>query len=324
LWVIGGIKLKFMKAIILNEAGGPENLVITEIPMPQVKEGEVLVKVKAISINPVDIKTRKGLGLYNKLKEDGPIILGWDIAGEVVEVGEGVTTLEEGDEVFGMVNFPGHGRAYAEYVAAPANHLAEKAELVTIQEAVAGTLAALTAWQVLIDEAKVQPGEKVLIHAAAGGVGHYAVQIAKYLGAYVAGTASDANYDFVKELGADEFIDYTAGLFEDAIKDVDVVFDAVGALYPLRSLDVLKDGGRLVGIAGGITDELKQKAARRNIKATAYMVHSNGDDMEQIAELLEAGTLKSHVSKEFPFDQIAEAHKQSESGKTRGKIVVML
>ncbi|MCW3114226.1 MAG: oxidoreductase [Segetibacter sp.] len=311
-----------MKAIILNEAGGTENLVVTEIPMPVPKEGEVLVKVKAISINPVDIKTRKGLALYNTLKEDGPVILGWDIAGEVVEVGEGVTTLEEGDEVFGMVNFPGHGKAYAEYVAAPANHLAERAELITPQEAVAGTLAALTAWQVLIDQANVQPGERVLIHAAAGGVGHYAVQIAKYLGAFVIGTASDANYDFVKELGVDEFVDYTQGLFEDSIKDVDVVFDTVGGLNPLRSLDTLKEGGRLVAIAGGITDELKQLAERKNIKATAYLVHSNGDDMEQIAELLEAGTLKSHVFKEYSFDQIAEAHKQVETGKTRGKVVV--
>ncbi|MGI8634879.1 MAG: NADP-dependent oxidoreductase [Segetibacter sp.] len=313
-----------MKAIILKAAGGSENLVVTEIPIPEVKEGEVLVKVKAISINPVDIKTRKGLALYNKLKEDAPVILGWDIAGEVIKVGEGVTTFEEGDEVFGMVNFPGHGKAYAEYVAAPANHLAEKAELITAQEAVAGTLAALTAWQVLVDEAKVQPGEKVLIHAAAGGVGHYAVQIAKYLGAFVVGTASDANYDFVKELGADEFIDYTAGAFEDAVKDVDVVFDTVGGSNPLRSLDVLKPGGRLVAIAGGITDEVKQKGEKNNIKATAYMVHSNGDDMEQIAELLEAGTLKSHISKEFSFDQIAEAHKQIETGKTRGKIVITL
>lgn len=313
-----------MKVIILKEAGGTENFVVSEMPVPVVKEGEVLVKVKAISINPVDIKTRKGLALYGKLKEDAPIVLGWDIAGQVVEVGEGVTTLEEGDEVFGMVNFPGHGKAYAEYVAAPANHLAERAELITAQEAVAGTLAALTAWQVLIDEAKVQPGEKILIHAAAGGVGHYAVQIAKYLGAYVIGTASDANYDFVKELGADEFIDYTQNAFEDFVKDVDVVFDTVGGSNPLRSINVLKENGRLVAIAGGISDEVKQLAEDKKIKAVAYMVHSNGDDMEQIAELLEAGTLKSHIFKEYGFEQMAEAHKQVETGKTRGKVIVTL
>jgi NADPH:quinone reductase-like Zn-dependent oxidoreductase len=313
-----------MKAIILKEAGGPENLVLRDIPMPVLKNGEVLVKVKAISINPVDVKTRKGLGLYNSLKQDEPVILGWDIAGEVVQRGEDVTTLEEGDEVFGMVNFPGHGKAYAEYVAAPAGHLAEKPELISTQEAVAGTLAALTAWQVLLDQAKLQAGEKILIHAAAGGVGHFAVQIAKYLGAHVIGTASEANYDFVKELGSDDFVDYTKETFEDVVTDMDVVFDCVGGDISLRSLKVLKDGGRLVAIAGGITDEVKQKAENSRIKALPYRVHSNGDDMEQIAELMEAGTIKPHISKEYSFEEMFEAHRQIETGKTRGKIVVVL
>lgn len=313
-----------MKAIILKEAGGPENLVAAEIPVPVPKKDEVLVKVKAISVNPVDVKTRKGFSLYNDLKKDEPVILGWDIAGEVVQAGEEVTTLEEGDEVFGMINFPGHGKAYAEYVAAPASHLAEKPELVSTQEAVAGTLAALTAWQVLLDEAKLQAGEKILIHAAAGGVGHFAVQIAKYLGAYVIGTASEANYDFVKELGADDFVDYTKEKFEELVKDADVVFDTVGGNNPLRSLQVLKEGGRLVAIAGGITDEVTQLAENRKIKAWRHLVHSNGDDMEQIAELMEAGTIKAHISKEFSFEEIAEAHRQIETGKTRGKIVVVL
>jgi len=313
-----------MKAIILKEAGGPENLIIKDIPVPVPKKDEVLVKVKAFSINPVDIKTRKGLSLYNDLKSDQPVILGWDIAGEVVQVGEDVFTLEEGDEVFGMVNFPGHGKAYAEYVAAPASHLAEKPELITTQEAVAGTLAALTAWQVLLDEAKLQAGEKVLIHAAAGGVGHFAVQIAKYLGAYVIGTASEANYDFVKELGADDFVDYTKENFEEIVKDADVVLDAAGGDYPLRSLNVLKEGGRLVAIAGGITDEVIQVAETKKIKAWRHLVHSNGDDMEQIAELMEAGTIKAYIFKEYAFEEIVEAHRQIETGKTRGKIVVVL
>lgn len=284
----------------------------------------MLVRVNAISINPVDIKTRKGLGLYNSLKNDEFTILGWDIAGEVVQAGEDVTTLEEGDEVFGMINFPGHGKAYAEYVTAPASHLAEKPELVSTQEAVAGTLAALTAWQVLLDEAKLQAGEKILIHAAAGGVGHFAVQIAKYLGAYVIGTASEANYDFVKELGADDFVDYAKEKFEEIVKDADVVFDTVGGNNPLRSLASLKEGGRLVAIAGGITDEVKQLAETGKIKAWSYLVHSNGDDMEQIAELMEAGTIKAHISKEYSFEEMPEAHRQIETGKTRGKIVVVL
>lgn len=313
-----------MKAIILKEAGTPENLVITDLPVPEPKKDEVLVKVKAISVNPVDVKTRKGLALYNELKKDEPVILGWDIAGEVVQAGEDVTSLEEGDEVFGMINFPGHGKAYAEYVTAPANHLAEKPDLISTQEAAAGTLAALTAWQVLLDEAKLQAGEKILIHAAAGGVGHFAVQIAKYLGAYVIGTASEANYDFVKELGADDFVDYTKEKFEDIVKDADVVFDTVGGDNPLRSLPVLKEGGRLVAIAGGITDEVIKLAETRKIKAWKHRVHSNGDDMEQIAELMEAGTIKPYIFKEYAFEEMAEAHRQIETGKTRGKIVVVL
>jgi NADPH:quinone reductase-like Zn-dependent oxidoreductase len=313
-----------MKAIILKEAGGPENLVMQDIPVPVPGKDEVLIKVKAISVNPVDIKTRKGLALYNDLKNDEPVILGWDIAGEVVQAGENVTLLEEGDEVFGMINFPGHGKAYAEYVTAPANHLAEKPALISTQEAAAGTLAALTAWQVLIDEAKLQAGEKILIHAAAGGVGHFAVQIAKYLGANVIGTASEANYDFVKELGADDFVDYTKEKFEEIVKDADVVFDTVGGDNPMRSLNVLKEGGRLVGIAGGITDELVKAAEGRNIKAWRHLVHSNGDDMEQIAELMEAGTIKAYISKEYAFEDMADAHRQIETGKTRGKVIVVL
>ena len=313
-----------MKAIILKDAGGPENLIIEDVAVPVPQKGEVLVKVKAISINPVDIKTRKGLAMYNSLKSDERVILGWDIAGEVVQAGEGVTSLEEGDEVFGMINFPGHGKAYAEYVTAPATHLAEKPELVTTQEAAAGTLAALTAWQVLIDEAKLQAGESVLIHAAAGGVGHFAVQIAKYLGAFVTGTASEANYDFVKELGADDFVDYNQQKFEEIVKDADVVFDTVGGDNPLRSVNVLKPGGRLIAIAGGLTEEVKKLAQDNNIKAWPYMVKSNGDDMEQIAELMEAGTIKAHIFKEYSFEEMAEAHRQIETGKTKGKIVVML
>jgi len=312
-----------MKAIILKEAGGVENLVSTEIEMPSPKKGEILIKVKAISVNPVDIKTRKGLGLYNTLKEDGPVILGWDVSGEVIELGEDVTSVEVEEEVFGMVNFPGHGKAYAEYVVAPANHFADKPDQINHAEAAASCLAALTAWQVLTQQLKVQAGEKVLIHAAAGGVGHFSVQIAKYLGAYVIGTGSDANYDFVKELGADDYVDYKNEKFEEVIKDADAVFDTVGGDNPLRSLNVLKKGGRLVAIAGGVTDDVKKIAEAKGLKkASAYLVQSNGDDMEQLAELLEAGTIKPYISKIFSLDQIGEAHKHVETGRTRGKIVI--
>jgi NADPH:quinone reductase-like Zn-dependent oxidoreductase len=313
-----------MKAIILKEAGGTENLVSTEIPIPSPKKGEILVKVRAISINPVDIKTRKGAGLYNSLKNDQPVILGWDVSGDVIELGEDVTSVEEEEEVFGMINFPGHGKAYAEYIVAPANHFADKPDQITHAEAAASTLAALTAWQVLTQQLKVQASEKLVIHAAAGGVGHFAVQIAKYLGAYVIGTGSDANYDFVKELGADDYVDYKNEKFEEVIKDADAVFDTVGGDNPVRSLDVLKKGGRLVAIAGGVTDEVKKEAETKGVKAWAYLVQSNGDDMEQLAELLEAGTIKPYISKTYSLDQIGEAHKQIETGRTRGKIVIDL
>jgi len=311
-----------MKAIILKQAGGVENLTVAEVPMPLPKKGEVLIKVNAISINPVDIKTRKGLALYNSLKENEPVILGWDISGEVVEAGEDATQFEIGEEVFGMINFPGHGKAYAEYVTAPVAHLADKPDQITHQEAAASSLAALTAWQVLMQQAKVQSGERVLMHAAAGGVGHFGVQIAKYLGAYVIGTGSDANYDFVRELGADEYVDYNHERFEEVIQNVDIVFDAVGGDNPKRSLDIIRGGGLLIAIAGGITDEVKKLAEEKGVKAWAYLVQSNGDDMEQLAELLEAGTIKPYISHEFSFDQIAEAHSQIETGRTRGKIVI--
>jgi NADPH:quinone reductase-like Zn-dependent oxidoreductase len=311
-----------MKAIILKEAGGVENLIIKDIPVPSPAKGEVLIKVNALSVNPVDIKTRKGMALYNSLKESEYVILGWDVSGEVVELGEGVTALEIGQEVFGMVNFPGHGKAYAEYVIAPANHLADKPDQITHQEAAASSLAALTAWQVLMQQAKVQSGERVLMHAAAGGVGHFGVQIAKYLGAYVIGTGSDVNYDFVKELGADEYVDYTSEQFEEVIQNIDIVFDAVGGDNPKRSLNSLRSGGLLIAIAGGITDEVKKLAEEKGIKALSYMVQSNGDDMEQLAELLEAGTIKPYIFKEFSFSEIGEAHRQIETGRTRGKIVI--
>src|SRR5215217_997731 len=179
-----------MKAIILKEFGSVDNLIEKDVPLPVAKNDEVLIQVKAISINPVDIKTRKGKSLGPSLKDEDPLILGWDVSGVVAETGSSVSGFKVGDEVFGMINFPGHGKAYAEYAAAPASHLALKPANVTHEEAAAATLAALTAWQALVDHAKIKKGDRVLIHAAAGGVGNYAVLIAKHIGAYVIGTSS--------------------------------------------------------------------------------------------------------------------------------------
>jgi NADPH:quinone reductase-like Zn-dependent oxidoreductase len=309
-----------MKAIILNDFGGVEQLHEAELPVPAIKDGGVLVQVKAISINPVDTKARAGKALADLLRNDKPIILGWDISGVVIESTSPL--FMEGDEVFGMINFPGHGKAYAEHVVAPAEHLAIKPENITHEQAAAATLAALTAWQAFSDYGRLRPGQRVLIHAAAGGVGHYAVQIARHIGAYVIATSSLENKDFVLSLGANEHIDYKAQRFEEAAKDIDFVLDAVSPENSERSLSVLKKGGTLISTTG-LSDATKEKAKARGIFALGMHVQSAGEDMQHIAQLLEEGELRSEVSKVFPLAQMGDAHLQVETGRTRGKVVVV-
>ncbi len=312
-----------MKAIVLKGFGGVENLVITDIPVPEISDDEVLVKVKAIGINPVDIKTRKGKALAGSLKEMDPLILGWDISGTITRTGKDVTLFKKGDEVFGMVNFPGHGKAYAEYVAAPEMHIALKPANISHEEAAAASLAALTAWQILKEKAPIKPGNKVLIHAAAGGVGHYAVQMSKYLGAYVAGTASEQNKDFVLSLGVSQNIDYEKLRFEEILHDMDFVLDTIGGEYTDRSLKVLKPGGTIICIPSGASDNLTEKAKEKGLIGSHFMVRSNGKNMNEISELLGKGIVRSFVSGRYSFDEIKAAHLQIETGKTRGKVVVI-
>jgi NADPH:quinone reductase-like Zn-dependent oxidoreductase len=311
-----------MKAIILQGFGDAGNLIKTDIPIPNILDNEVLVKVKAIGINPVDIKTRSGKALAGMLKEFNPIILGWDISGIITETGRSVTSFKPGDEVFGMINFPGHGKAYAEYVAVPEGHLASKPSNISHEDAAAASLAALTAWQILKGKAGIKPGNKVLIHAAAGGVGHYAVQMAKSLGAYVAGTTSGKNREFVLGLGASEHIDYEKQRFEEILYDMDFVLDAIGGDYIDRSLTVLKPGGTIISIPSGANENIYERARAKGMNGNTFMVQSNGNDMKEISDLLQKGIVKSYVSKTFPFDEIQSAHLQIESGKTRGKIVL--
>ncbi|WP_158799222.1 NADP-dependent oxidoreductase [Pedobacter sp. L105] len=309
-----------MKAIVLKDFGGVENLQLADIPIPAISEGEVLVKVVTISINPVDVKTRVGKGAAGKLKDEDPIIIGWDISG-VITASKSVD-FKEGDEVFGMVNFPGHGRAYAEYVAAPADQLAFKPANISHEEAAAATLAALTAWQNLTGFTQIKPGDRVLVHAASGGVGHYAVQMAKYLGAYVIGTSSAYNKDFAMSLGLDEFIDYKSQKFEEVVGNIDMVLDTIGGENIDRSLEIIKRGGTLVSIPSGSNDDVKEKAAAKGINGLKTMVVSSGTDMKAIAALLSSCAVKSHVSQTFSFDEMDKAHLQVESGKTRGKVIV--
>lgn len=312
-----------MKTLVLSEFGPAENLKRVDFHLPDMQDNEVLIKVKAISINPVDVKTRAGNGLAARIKEFRPIILGWDIAGTVTAVGEGVKEFRIGDDVFGMVNFPGHGKAYSEFVAAPTDHLALKPLNISYEEAAAATLAALTAWQALVHHHAIKKGDRVLIHAAAGGVGHFAVQIAKHFGAHVIGSSSAGNKDFVLNLGADEHFDYKNEKIEN-LALVDFVLDCLGAENVEKSLAIVKPGGSVVSILGGATPVVLEKAKAKNISCSAFLVHSSGRDMKSLAELLATGAIKSHVTKTYAFAEMIQAHEHVETGRTVGKVIVSI
>jgi NADPH:quinone reductase-like Zn-dependent oxidoreductase len=316
-----------MKAIVL---GTKNEMMLADLPHPVIKADEVLVKVKAISINPVDTKIRASAGMlgyfFNRTDSDAPIILGWDISGVVTAVGPDVRRFRIGDHVFGMVNFPGEGKAYAEYVAAPEAQLTHKPSNISFEEAAGAALAALTAWQSVVTAGKVKAGDKVVILAAAGGVGHYAVQIAKHFGAYVIGVGSGANRDFVLGLGADEFIDYKTHRFEEVVTDADIVHDAIDydPTHLDRSLKALKPSGTLLSLLTVFDEGFVQRAQAKNILPHRVMVGENEQDLESIAVLLASGQLKTFVTKGFAFDQMESAHQYILNGHTRGKLVISL
>jgi len=312
-----------MKTIIINEPGDVENFVYADVEKPVINSDEVLVQVKAISINPVDAKVRAGQGIYQLLKNEEQLILGWDISGIVMEAGDD-SIFKVGDEVFGLIRFPGHGRAYAEYIAAPINQLALKPANVTHAEAASSTLAALTAYQALLVHANLKRGQSVLVHAAAGGVGHFAVQMAKHLGAKVTGTSSEINKDFVLGLGVDEHIDYHTYNWKNSEARFDFVFDTVGGANIDKSLHVVKPFGTLISIPSGLSEDINERTKAKGVNGLFFLVSSNGDQMKIIAEWLAQDIIKPHISETFTFDQIAKAHKQIESGRTVGKIVVEL
>lgn len=269
----------------------------------------------------MDSKIRKGIGWAPELLAYDPIILGWDVSGIVEAVGTKVTQFKTGDEVFGMVNFTGHGKAYAEYVAAPAAHLA-KPRNISHEEAAASTLAALTAWQAFNSYGKLRPNDKTLIHAASGGVGHFAVQIAKHLGAYVIGTSSAKNKDFVLGLGADEHIDYKSVKFEEVLHDLDFVLDAISGDNFAKSIQVLKHFGTIIGLPSGYKEEDEKAARSKHLHASFYMkVYSSGTDMQHIAGLLEREIIKPHIYKVYALDEIKSPpadRKRDNSWKNRG------
>lgn len=313
-----------MKAFVLKAPGPVEMLQQVTLPTPNIKADEVLVEVKAIAFNPIDIKTRMGIGLYPRLAAEQPLILGWDISGVIVDTGAQVTAFKKGDEVFGMINFPGHGKAYAGYVACKAEHLARKPSHISHPEAAASCLAALTAWQALTHIAKIKKNDRLLVHAAAGGVGHFALQIARQLGAYVIGTCSNANKDFVRSLGAHEVIDYQSVAFEKELHDLDIVLDGVGGSYIDRSLPTLRKGGTYICLPSNNSQGVVEKAKDAGVNGYTMLVHSSGTDMQTLATWLEHKYIVPHISRVFAFDEIPLAHLHLETGRTVGKIVAIL
>lgn len=303
-----------MKAVVIHEYGDESVLKYEEIEKPSPKENEILVKVKISAVNPVDWKIRDGLGEMFGLKL--PLVLGCELSGTVEEVGANVKSFKADDAVFGYI--PRHG-AYAEYVIAKENELAKKPDDIDFENAAAIPVGALTSWQAIFDKAGLRSGQKILIHAASGGVGSMAVQLAKAKGAYVIATASGANEDFVKDLGADEFIDYKTAKFEDEVKDVDVVFDTIGGDTQERSFQVLKKDGFLVSVVNPPSPESAEKFG---VKAEMIGVVPNAEELAEIVELASQGKLKTYVETVLPFSEVVKAHDLSKAGHTKGKIVL--
>jgi NADPH:quinone reductase-like Zn-dependent oxidoreductase len=307
-----------MKAMRFETFGGPEVLRLQEMPIPKPGQGEVLLKIRAASVNPVDYKIR--LGRYPAVKaEKLPYVPGRDASGDVEACGPGVTTVSEGDPLYAVVGIGGGG--YAEYVVVKESHASHKPRTLDHVSAAAVPLAGLTAWQGLFRYGGLLSGQKILIHAGAGGVGHFAIQFARSKGAYVITTASAQNIDFVRQLGAHEVIDYNAQRFEDELKDVDMVLDLVGGETQDRSWTVLKKGGILVST---LTAPSPEKANAHGVRATRYTVEENGSELGEIASLIEQGKVKPVVSKTFALQDAASAQQFVEEGHTRGKVVLTI
>ncbi|QJB35050.1 NADP-dependent oxidoreductase [Chitinophaga oryzae] len=325
-----------MKAIVLEKLDPAAPLAVTETAIPDIAADEVLVKTHALAINPVDIKTLEDYTIVRDgetirgsaagvLDGVSPIILGWDIAGVVTAVGSDVTKFKAGDAVFGMVRFPGHGKAYAEYVAAPAAHLAAKPAHVSFEAAAGATLAAVTAWQCLTRHYSVKAGDRVLITAPTGGVGHYAVQMAKHLGAYVIALTSTGNVALAAELGADEVLDYAS--FDAATAaplQLDFILDAGGRNDATWFARHLKPGAPLFYLPSGLTKVQQQRYAAQGLNAAFKMVTSEESAIEDIARLLHDGSIVTKIAGVFPFSGMKAAFAAQHKGTAQGKIIIRM
>ncbi len=306
-----------MKAVVMHAYGGPEVLKLEDVPRPDPKDDEILIKVVAASINPVDVGIRKGY-LAELVGNKFPLVPGMDAAGTVQKTGSKIAKFKRGDPVFAFFTLTGEG-GYAEYVVAKENEVAAKPSTVSYAQAAAVGAAGSTAWEALVDEAKLSAGQTVLIHGGAGGVGHLAIQIAKARGAKVIATGSTAHQDFLKQQGADVVIDYTKTKFEDVARDVDVVLDSVGRDTLERSYGVVKKGGIIVTIA----DDVNQAALdSHGIRGVALRCTPQANVLEELAKLMEAKKITPVVSQTFPLTDVVKAQEQIATRHTRGKIVL--
>jgi NADPH:quinone reductase-like Zn-dependent oxidoreductase len=306
-----------MKAIVAHQWGAPEVLKVEETPVPQPKDNEILIKSFAAGVNSFDGTLLTGK--YAKaFGTQLPWIPGYDVAGTVEKVGANVKKFKAGDPVYAFISIP-NGGGYAEYALAKENQAALKPETLSFVEAAGVPSVALTAWQSLVDKANVQPGQSVLIEGASGGVGIFAIPIAKVRGAKVLATASTANQDFLKQLGADVAIDYKTQKFEDIAKDVDVVVDAVGGETLKRSYPIVKTGGILVSLVGRVDQAELDKYGIRGMSLEAQY---NGDQLAEIGKLIDAKKIKVIVSETFPLADAAKALAKADTGHARGKIVL--
>ena len=306
-----------MKAVVAHEYGVPEVLKFEEVPRPEPREDEALVRVIASSVNPADPLTLSG----KYAREFGthlPLIPGYDIAGVVVKTGANVTKLKVGDAIYG---YPTFGGGWADYVTVKEYEVAAKPKSLNFVETAAVPMGALTAWQALIDVAKLHAGQTILIHGGSGGVGNFAVQIAKARGARVIATASTANQDLLKQLGADVVVDYTKTKFEDVARDVDAVLDPVGKETLARSYGVVKRGGIVMSLVA-LPD--RAELAKRGIHGAAISVHPDAGDLAEIAALIDAGKIKPIVTQILPLSEAITAQQQAATHHTRGKIVLRI
>ncbi|MCS6771918.1 MAG: NADP-dependent oxidoreductase [Kiritimatiellae bacterium] len=314
-----------MKAVCFDNFGDESVLQIRDLPKPEPGKGEVLIRVHAAGVNPVDWKIREGL-LKTRMPHQFPIIPGWDVAGTIEKLGPGCRRFKKGAAVYAYARKPViKDGCYAEYVVLPEKNVALKPRSMDFKQAASIPLAALTAWQSLFDAAELQKGDTILIHAAAGGVGGFAVQLAKWKGARVIATASANNHEYVRSLGADEVIDYTQTDFVEAVrtlapKGVDVAYDTVGESVQVRSIQTVRKGGTLVTILA----PTPEAQSARGLRLKYVFVAPNARQLARLASLIEAGKFKTHLTAELPLEQAAEAQRMSRTGHTRGKIVLVI